>query len=940
MEEKQINVMKLDYAWDLWKLDYRKSLRKKILQTDEETKVKIAKELGLEYPFLLKRQVHLGFRNLIYYKIISNKKHYRKILAELTKIISNYIIDQEEIERILSGEGLWAELKMPYDTFRERRNKDMSNQVKRVIFMENLLKHKLILGDLEDVLLISAELNELTATRSYTRSIAPFFAERVISHNIDAHKKYDYTMRAYATLKLKNYRRYVNFGEEIAPHLQGMKEILGQSIKLKIINQVFSVFEIEKTPEMYLHYHKFIQNLLTIGSWIFFNTLDLKEKLEVLNREFGVKDFINFIIHHNISIDKSVWSLLIDTLSDNKYFQEALNLMEYFRKTLFLSFNRFEKGEFYHALGRLYYFLRKYDKAIENNSRFIELLKDQENADQKIIHALIIIGESHAHLGDQDKMEENFNEAIKIGGNLDNPQKFFINYYISLSYRQLGQFKQEQEHLAKAADLISEKITMNYLNYIDLRSTAFLETEMSPSKLKESENIQQAQLYFDLGKSAQQCFYHRESANFLKKCLTYLESTKEDQFKFLAWKNLGFTSFLLRDWEEMENSFDKALSIKNEDYLSILYFSLALFISGKLDLAKLMLSKACKLAKDNEEKIKWGLENIALDFINSIGRERFLEFISLLENVEEDERWDLIYNFGNILANYGFAEIGVILFKKELEITKDTNIKAKYYNNIGTVYSDTNEFGQAFEFFEKAVALNPEFAFCYRNMAQTYVRMSEFAKAVTLFKKAIEVAQINRDEENASFYRGELNALQIKLKHSLLIDKIPDDDIKKLMLTAEMLYLNFWRSQSTLDASLILIEYGKSLEAMLHIYVSPIFQDLIRKQKSHFFNKSLSIDVRKKFGNLFYKKSIGLGDWVRILKAFKKPITDKELKEYKDCLVAKFNDVELEVIHNACKYMVKERNPSSHIKIHNIEYVIALRMKIIELLNNVIETIF
>ena len=173
-----------------------------------------------------------------------------------------------------------------------------------------------------------------------------------------------------------------------------------------------------------------------------------------------------------------------------------------------------------------------------------------------------------------------------------------------------------------------------------------------------------------------------------------------------------------------------------------------------------------------------------------------------------------------------------------------------------------------------------------------------------------------------------------------MIDKIPDDEIKKLMLTAEMLYFNFWQSQSTLDASLILIEYGKSLELMLHKQVTPVFHNIIRKYKSQFFSKILSIEVKRKFGNLFYNNSLGLGDWDRILKAFTKLTMEKELKEFKDSLYAKFDETELRVIHKACEFIVKERNPSSHIKIHMIEYVIKLRTNIIELLNKVIEVIF
>jgi len=76
------------------------------------------------------------------------------------------------------------------------------------------------------------------------------------------------------------------------------------------------------------------------------------------------------------------------------------------------------------------------------------------------------------------------------------------------------------------------------------------------------------------------------------------------------------------------------------------------------------------------------------------------------------------------------------------------------------------------------------------------------------------------------------------------------------------------------------------------------------------------------------------------LKAFRKPTMEKELKEFKDSLYAGFDETKLKDIQSACGFIVKERNPSSHIKIHEIEYVIKLRTNIIELLNKVIEVIF
>jgi hypothetical protein len=132
--------MKIHYAWDLWKLQYRKQIREKILNSSESEKIEIAKELGLEDPFLLRRQVHMGFRNLVFYKILHDKKLYREILSEVVKIISENIMDKNEIDGVLAGDSPRAELKMPNYTQEERKSIETVNQMKRYLFMQDLLK--------------------------------------------------------------------------------------------------------------------------------------------------------------------------------------------------------------------------------------------------------------------------------------------------------------------------------------------------------------------------------------------------------------------------------------------------------------------------------------------------------------------------------------------------------------------------------------------------------------------------------------------------------------------------------------------------------------------------------------------------------------------------------------------------------------------------------
>jgi hypothetical protein len=64
MGDNNQKEMKIHYLWDNWKIQYRLDLRNKIKESTEDEKIVLAKHIGLEYPFMLKRQVHKGFRIL------------------------------------------------------------------------------------------------------------------------------------------------------------------------------------------------------------------------------------------------------------------------------------------------------------------------------------------------------------------------------------------------------------------------------------------------------------------------------------------------------------------------------------------------------------------------------------------------------------------------------------------------------------------------------------------------------------------------------------------------------------------------------------------------------------------------------------------------------------------------------------------------------------
>ena len=105
---KSINgdFMKIHFTWINWCLENRKKVRKRISGATEEERIEIAKHEGLDNAFLIRRLKDVAFQNLIYYKILSDRDIYRKIMPKLTEILSKNVMYSEDIIELLKKDGL------------------------------------------------------------------------------------------------------------------------------------------------------------------------------------------------------------------------------------------------------------------------------------------------------------------------------------------------------------------------------------------------------------------------------------------------------------------------------------------------------------------------------------------------------------------------------------------------------------------------------------------------------------------------------------------------------------------------------------------------------------------------------------------------------------------------------------------------------------------
>ncbi|GAH71401.1 unnamed protein product, partial [marine sediment metagenome] len=186
----------------------------------------------------------------------------------------------------------------------------------------------------------------------------------------------------------------------------------------------------------------------------------------------------------------------------------------------------------------------------------------------------------------------------------------------------------------------------------------------------------------------------------------------------------------------------------------------------------------------------------------------------------------------------------------------------------------------------------------------------------------------------------ELEVIELMLKHTLNINRISSLKVQGIFNTAERLFYDYKKSGGLIDASLIILEYAKGFETMLHEQISSHFKPLITKYHKKYLERKTSPAFHDKFGYLMQGKSINLGSWIKIIESLKEPQKYQEIQEFYSCLNNSFDDFTLNIIKVACEFIAPERNPISHIVTLSMEQIISRRKKVIELLNPVIDKLF
>ncbi len=943
--------MKIHFTWINWCLENRKKIRKRISEATEEERIEIAKHEGLDNAFLIRRMRDAAFQNLIYYKILSNRDIFRKIMPRITEILSKNVMYSEDIMELLKKDGLKANVIHPFDTPIESSLKMEGTNISAINYLRLLLRYYIEEDDLENIVNVQAYLKEY---ESSIFQVNDLYKSSFVYSGTSYPVIYGNILKSYLTENLKNSILHESSYTTNRGLFTQLSSLFAYPLKTKLKTLAYQILDVERDEATITQYPLLFNHLLSVASMLYFTNLSLKEKLELLNCPFELDQFISKLEEYNFEWDFINWKFASSHLIDAGFFDLALTLNEIILKNHFNMVLDTEKYFLYDGLGTIHRNIGNYEKArdffqkaidwvdVANSKGFASSSEENDenifDKSKKYYKAVCLknIGENYGHSGSNKELNKTFEEVEKFITELEsNYEKFHLYVNLSVASNRLNNFTAERDYLNKALDFFDDKIPYQEIDNIQSKIEEFSETEMSSDKLRQIKADIEIR---DLIKSCdfmQKSFSFHLSISCYEKALQVSESFSKKIYISILYLKLAMSYFYLREWEKSKQYLERIFPMREEFELKLIYF-IVLYLTGEIEKVKNLLVTIPELLKKYPEQ-RALINTWLINIINCLGKDRFLELCSIFKDLEEEIQAYYLFIFGNALADNGFSSLAIKFFKRELKHVKDAKNKAKVYNDIGGVYSDLDDYDTAINYFKLAVKLDDEYDLCFRNLAEIYSRKLDNVNAKTSLEKAIKIAR-KKEKPEIQLYEFKLIQINELLENVININDITRKEIINIFTTVEQKLIDYRDRDNTFDASDIILGYSKALEIMLDDKVATYFKPLIIEYKRA--RRTVSEDFNKKFVWLFKDKTISLGTWVRIFKDFKKESIDDDVKKYRDHLKSKFNEKELEELKQLCDMIVNERNKIAHTKVLNINQVVTFRKKLVPQFNHIIKILY
>lgn len=230
---------------------------------------------------------------------------------------------------------------------------------------------------------------------------------------------------------------------------------------------------------------------------------------------------------------------------------------------------------------------------------------------------------------------------------------------------------------------------------------------------------------------------YEQNKTWHSKLSLWRNNTAKKPHNSRSHNNLGSTYITLNDFENAEDSYEKAVKLK-PDYIE------ALFNLGNV---KIDLGKFTEAVKVLNQLIKEDSAFYKAYFARGIAYSSMQIYDKALSDFSKAISDKDIENNIKVFNKSGMVKFSMNKYTEAIEdFNKALAIDSTFtetYNNLGLVYLESDNYDKAVYYFTKAIDYRPEFFEAYNNRGNAYFKQKNYEKALKEYKYALE---INPDE--------------------------------------------------------------------------------------------------------------------------------------------------------------------------------------------------
>ncbi len=270
------------------------------------------------------------------------------------------------------------------------------------------------------------------------------------------------------------------------------------------------------------------------------------------------------------------------------------------------------------------------------------------------------------------------------------------------------------------------------------------------------------------GKSVSNEFFKELFKFFDKYIQKYISNRGESRFK-IAWYNKGASSYMLEQYNEAIEYFDKALAIDPNNKNSWFYKGISFFKIDKFEASIQSYQKVLEIDPNNKEV--WFYKGMSFFRLEKYKKSIECYNNALKDKFEDSQTWFYKGVSYHLLKEY---EMALNCFDKVIEYDPES-IDA--WNKKSVVYYDLDDFEKAMNCCEKVLKNEPRNKQALYNNGLSLLKLGKNSKAIELFEKLITYYpdfKLAKNKLGFLLYKTEEFNKALKIFENLL-EKDPND---------------------------------------------------------------------------------------------------------------------------------------------------------------------